>query len=242
MSDIGAEIRVWVIPIAALVICGIVAWATIGWRVGAVPLLLAILAAALLYVLNHRGVLAWHEERVDPERRTARLLRGLERRGHRVVHARTLPGSDTGLDHIIVGPGGVRTLTSKRFRRQIPMRTMQQDLFHGPQSQRQLLERAAHQAERAAGVIGDRLGHRVSVTPAIVIHGPPVPWKVLRIRGVDVLSGKRLRRYIGVRARQLSTVEVHRVASAIEEAIPPRSEAADAAVAAPAGASSRRTG
>lgn len=215
--------RIWAFPIAALFVVGVVAWATVGWPVAFVPFLLAISGAGLLIALNHGRVQGWWEGQLDAERRTARLLEVLQGKGHRVLHPRALPGSQTPLDHLVVGPSGIFAVTSRRFQRQIPMRTMYKELYHGPESQRDLLDRASRQAGQAARAISDALGRQVVVTPAVVIHGPHVPWKVLTIRGVDVLSSKRLRRYIAGHRRQLGAVEIERVTAAAEEAFPEQS-------------------
>lgn len=223
MSDIGAEMRIWAFPIAALFVVGVVAWATLGWSVAFIPFLLASCAAGLLIALNHGRVQGWWEGQLDAERRTTQLLQVLHGRGHRVLHGRTLPGSQTPLDHLVVGPSGIFAVTSRRFHRQIPMRTMYKELYHGPESQRDILERASRQAGHAAAIIGDTLGRHVDVTPTVVIHGPHVPWKVLSIRGVDVLSSKRLRRYIAGHRRRLGAVEIERVTAAAEGAFPEHS-------------------
>jgi hypothetical protein len=50
------------------------------------------------------------------ERRTARLLDLLERRGWAVLHDLAVPGSRANIDHLVIGPGGVFVIDSKQYR------------------------------------------------------------------------------------------------------------------------------
>lgn len=223
VSDFGADLRIWAVPITVLVVIGAVGGATIGWRAALLPSILAITAATILLLLNHERVRTWQAVRQDARRHTARLLRRPEANGHRVLYERTLPGGEDGLEHLVVGPSGVYALTSRNFARQVPVRTMHKDLFHGPQSQRRLLDHAAGNAREVAESLSNALRQHVPVTPVLVIHGALVPWKVLTIRGVAVLSGKRLGRYFRGR-RRLSTVEVERIAATAEGSLPPQGD------------------
>jgi hypothetical protein len=81
--------------------------------------LLAVAAAAGLgWRLRFRpsaDTLAWRRGATG-ERRTARLLGPLERRGWAVLHDLTIPGSAANIDHLVIGPGGVLVIDSKRYR------------------------------------------------------------------------------------------------------------------------------
>jgi Nuclease-related domain len=50
------------------------------------------------------------------ERRTARLLAVLERHGWAVLHDLAIPRSQANIDHLVIGPGGVFVIDSKRYR------------------------------------------------------------------------------------------------------------------------------
>jgi hypothetical protein len=59
----------------------------------------------------------------------------------------------------------------------------------------------------------------------MVIYGPTVPWTVARIAGVDVFSGRRLRRYLRAQARasraqRLDDAEIERIHAAAARALP----------------------
>ena len=54
-----------------------------------------------------------------------------------------------------------------------------------------------------------------------------VPWTVARISGVDVFSGRRLRKYLRAQARarreqRLTREEIERIHAAADKALPPR--------------------
>jgi hypothetical protein len=81
--------------------------------------LLAVAAAAGLgWRLRFRpspDTLAWRRGAAG-ERRTARLLAPLERRGWVVLHDLAIPGSVANIDHVVIGPGGVLVVDSKQYR------------------------------------------------------------------------------------------------------------------------------
>jgi hypothetical protein len=59
----------------------------------------------------------------------------------------------------------------------------------------------------------------------MVIYGPPVPWIVVKIAGVDVFSGRRLRRYLrretaASRGRRLDDRQIEVIASAAAQVLP----------------------
>jgi hypothetical protein len=62
--------------------------------------------------------LAWRRGATG-ERRPARLLALLERRGWAVLHDLDVPGSTGNIDHLVIGPGGVLVIASKQYRGQL---------------------------------------------------------------------------------------------------------------------------
>jgi hypothetical protein len=59
-----------------------------------------------LWLCPSTDTLAWRRGAAG-ERRTARLLAPLERRGWAVLHDLAIPGTQANLDHLVIGPGGV---------------------------------------------------------------------------------------------------------------------------------------
>ena len=140
-----------------------------------------------------------------------------------------MPGSNCIIDHLVIGPAGVFAVDSERWDRRLPVRATQGgQLFHGPYSQTGRLKHAQLEAGEAARLISAELGRTVRVRPAMVIYGPTVPWTVARISGVDVFSGRRLRRYLRAQARasraqRLERPDMERIRAAAERTLPRRS-------------------
>jgi Nuclease-related domain len=81
-------------------------------------LLAVAVAAGLGWRLRFRPsatTLAWRHGATG-ERRTARLLAPLERRGWAVLHDLAIPGTQANIDHLVIGPGGVLVIDSKQYR------------------------------------------------------------------------------------------------------------------------------
>lgn len=218
--------RIWALPVAVCAVAGVIAWVSLGWHFGLVLIGVAAAGLAALYVGHQRAKRAQQQRDEGPQRRTAYRLRGAQRKGHRVLHACALPEGE--LDHLVVEPDGVHALLSRKFDRRIPITTKYGDLLHGPDSQVPLLDHARRQADQAARLLSDAIGRPIRVRPALVVYGARVPWKVLALRGVDVLPAARLRRYItrsrSRAAQRLSTAEIERLAEAADEALPARAE------------------
>jgi len=105
--------------VAAVVAVGLTAWML---ATQALPQLAALagitVAAGLAWLLRFHvspDTLAWRRGAAG-ERRTARLLAPLERRGWAVLHDLAIPGSQANLDHLVIGPGGVVVIDSKQYR------------------------------------------------------------------------------------------------------------------------------
>ena len=73
-------------------------------------------AAGLGWLLRFRSspdTVAWRRGAAG-ERRTARLLAPLERQGWVVLHDLAIPGSAANIDHLVIGPGGMLAIDSKK--------------------------------------------------------------------------------------------------------------------------------
>lgn len=205
-------------------------WIWLGWRVG---LSIAVLVAIVDTIYNSRTMSSIPADVMvsSAQRRTRRRLFAARLSGHLAVHARGIPGTDSVIDHLVVGPGGVYALDSERWDRRLPIRTVASGsaagpvLYHGPFSQKDRLAHARWEAAQAARLLSAELGHQIEVRPAMVIYGPSVPWAVANIRGVDVLSGRSVVRYFSSRKRSsdgetLSWEEAGEVFAAAQRALP----------------------
>lgn len=218
---------IWIRRVVLAAAAGTVTGVLLDWRLG----LTAAVVVAILDTVHRSRITAVIPAAVrvtSAQRRTRRRLRRLSHAGYRTLHTRAVPGSNRIIDHLVIGPAGVFAVDSERWDRRLPVRATQSgQLFHGPYSQTGRLKHAQLEAGEAARLISADLGRTVRVRPAMVIYGPTVPWTVARISGVDVFSGRRLRRYLRAQARasreqRLDRPDVQRIAAAAERTLPRR--------------------
>jgi hypothetical protein len=108
--------------VVALVAASVAAWLTAARIAPDLAALAGVtVAAGLGWLLRFRSspdTVAWRRG-VAGERRTARLLAPLERRGWAVLHDLAIPNSAANIDHLVIGPGGVMAIDSKQYRGQL---------------------------------------------------------------------------------------------------------------------------
>ncbi|MEV5574031.1 nuclease-related domain-containing protein [Spirillospora sp. NPDC052269] len=220
-------IRPWIQRgVAALVVLIVVSVAS--------SLLLGIVAAVLVVVgdvvrraRTASSVEAWQKASAV-ERRTERQLKSLEKNGYRVLHARAVPRDDEGvsdgrIDHLVIGPSGVYAIDSEAWDKRLPVRTLShRKLFHGPFNKKDRLDETAWEAGLASKIISEQVGFEVPVQGSVAIYGPSIPWKVMRVRDVDVYAGNRARGYLRRRPRILTVTDVERIFQAAEDSLPPK--------------------
>ena len=229
LSSFAADPRmpIWIRRAVLAAAAGIVVGIFLEWRAG-------LTAAAIVAILDtiHRSrttaVIPAAVRVTSAQRRTRRRLLLARRSGYLTLNGRAIPGSDCIIDHLIVGPAGVFAVDSERWDRRLPLRATQGGhLYHGPYSQTGRLKHAQMEAAMAGRLISETLGRKQRIRPAMVIYGPTVPWTVARIGGVDVFSGRRLRKYLRAQARarreqRLTREEIERIHEAAETALPRR--------------------
>jgi hypothetical protein len=192
------------------------------WRVGVTAGVLAAILEAVYRARSNSSVPAWRRTSVA-ERRTEAQLRKLERSGYRTLHARAIPGSEAQIDHLVVGPTGVYAVDSEKWDKRLPVRVqMGKKLFHGPFDMKPRITEAKWEASQASELISKAFGREVSVVPSLAIYGPPVPWKIMTIRGVDVYQGDRARKWITKRERALTGTEIDRLYDIAAQVLPAR--------------------
>ena len=201
------------------------------WRVGLTAAALVAIADTI-YQSKTMSLIPAAARAHSAQRRTRRRLFLARAAGYLAVHGRTVPGTDSVIDHLVIGPGGVYALDSERWDRRLPVRTVASDsaagplIYHGPFSQKSRLAHASWAAARASTLVSAELGREIEVRPAMVIYGPTVPWAVTNLRGVDVFSGRKVIRYFSSRKRAagrppLSWEEAGEIFYAAQRALPP---------------------
>jgi hypothetical protein len=66
----------------------------------------------------------------------------------------------------------------------------------------------------------------MTVTPAMAIYGPAIPWDIATLRGVQVFSGSTIRKFFrkqnkATRGEHLDEQEISEIYAAAERALPP---------------------
>jgi hypothetical protein len=194
-------------------------------RIGITVAVLAVIADVVRRSRKNSTVPEWQKSSAA-ERRTEKQLRALEKGGYRVLHARAVPRDDEGIsdgriDHLVIGPSGVYAIDSEKWDKRLPVRTLShRKLFHGPFNKKDRLDEARWEADQASKIIAGRVGFEVPVQPSVAIYGPSIPWKVMRVRDVDVYAGPRARGYLRRRPKVLTESDVQRIYQAAQQALP----------------------
>jgi hypothetical protein len=145
-------------------------------------------AAAVGWPLRFRvsaDTRAWRRG-ANGERRTARLLDPLERRGWAVLHDLAIPGSAANIDHLVIGPGGVVVIDSKQYRGRLHL-DGDGMLWHGRHLLVSTLRKVRWAADQADEVLGIA---DVDVTAIVAMHGASVPWGQVGADGVIVVPAR----------------------------------------------------
>jgi hypothetical protein len=122
------------------------------------------------------------------ERRTARLLGPLERRGWAVLHDLAIPGTQANIDHLVIGPGGVLAIDSKQYRGRLHLDQYGM-VWHGRHLLVSALRKVLWEADQADEVLGIA---DITVAAVVAVHGASVPWGCLQADGVTIVPARRV--------------------------------------------------
>jgi hypothetical protein len=220
------RLPIWIGRAAMAAAVGIAVTVWQGWRLGLTAAAF-IAIADTIYRSKTTSVIPAAIRVTSAQRRTRRRLFLLRPAGYVALHRRAVPDSNSVIDHLVIGPGGVFAVDSERWDRRLPVRSVSAGLlYHGPFSQKERLEHATWEATQAAIHLSRALGEEVSVRPAMAIYGPTVPWIVATLDGVDVFSGRRVRKYFRRQSRtsrpaQLDAGKIEDIHVAAALALPP---------------------
>jgi hypothetical protein len=165
----------------------------------------------------------------EGEERTARQLDRLERDGYRILHDGRMPGRQSNIDHIVIGPTGVLTIETKNYggkvrlsRRFLDRETV---AMHNGRRLDGVVDQARAQAEVVARIVHDAVPEReVRVQPVVAVQRAQVEygWFVRpTTRGVRWCSARQLVRVIKRNATSLRGPEIAAIGAALERALLP---------------------
>jgi Nuclease-related domain len=223
------RLNVWIRRAIMALVAGIAVGIWQNWRWG----LTAAAAVAILdtiYQSKAMSPIPAESLATSAQRRTRHRLLGLRSAGFLALHGRAIPDSDSVIDHLVIGPAGVFAVDSERWDRRLPVRVTGAAttgaLYHGPFSQSTRLAHARWEAAQAARLVGAELDRPLTVRAAMVIYGPAIPWDIATLRGVEVFSGKSIRKFFRkqnklTRGQHLDEQEISEIYAAAERALPP---------------------
>ncbi len=219
------RLRVWIIRtvLTAAVYLGFMIWQ--GWRVGVTAAALYVIAD-VIYRAKTTSIVPAGVRVTSAQRYTSRRLKGLKPAGYLALNARSIPGTQHVIDHLVVGPAGVYAMDSQRMDRRLPLRMIGGMLYHGQRSLEKRLDHAGDEASLAAGLIGRELGQTVRVRPVVVTYGPSSMWKIMQVKGVTLFDGSRVGWYFRQQSKQtrghhLDSAQIAMTFAAAERALPP---------------------
>nr|WP_218222191.1 nuclease-related domain-containing protein [Nesterenkonia sp. Act20] len=150
----------------------------------------------------------------EGERRIgARLDRVAEELGGLVLHDRKIPGSRANIDHILIVPSGVWVIDAKRYKGKVEVR--RSGGFLTPLVEKLIVRgrdctSLVEQSLRQVNLVREQVP-AVPVTGMLCFHGAEWPLGGhLRIRGVQILWPRRVRRV--VRTRSAASLDVEAIA------------------------------
>jgi hypothetical protein len=208
ISGLAADPRlpVWIRRAVIALVVGIIITIFGNWRWGLTAAAVVAIVDTI-YQSRNMAVIPAEARVTSAQRKTRHRLFLLRPNGYLSVNARAIPGTDSVIDHLVVGPGGVFAVDSERWDRRLPIRTVAANskagpvLYHGPFSQKDRLAHARWEAAQASRLLSTDLGREISVFPAMVIYGPMIPWTVANLRGVDVFAGRAIGKYFRGRTK-----------------------------------------
>jgi Nuclease-related domain len=196
--------------------------AMLGWAIGRWPI--ALMGAALAVTAaagwewQHAEVASWRRG-ARGERKTARLLAGLEGDGFRTLHDRGLPPGDTNIDHLVVGPTGVFVVDSKVWRRR-PWLNWRGELWIGTQHGGPTVAAIRYETREVSRRLAGVLRRPMYVTAVMVVHGSR--FKPLFAQDLTVVPARQLRRFLQHRLSLYAPDQVQEILTAADRVLPPK--------------------
>jgi hypothetical protein len=141
----------------------------------------------------------------------------MKRAGYQFLSDLAIPTGDPSwpfvrIGHLIAGPSGVFAVDSDTWDKRLPVHVKSHHkLLHGPFNKADRLKELKSAVDRLNTLLATQLdldNRDVHIQAALAIHGPLVPWNVLRVLDVDVFADNRIRSYLQSGPRKLSDEQV----------------------------------
>ncbi|RSN51496.1 NERD domain-containing protein [Actinomadura sp. WAC 06369] len=127
------------------------------------------------------------------DERMGRLLRlTRERRGHRVLYGRTVPGHGTA-DQLVIGSDGLWLVHNEAWRPDAEVSCHGGRLFIDGRTKTKLVREVTARADAAADLISEAAGTPVKVRPLLAVHGGELPRRTRLFTADGIVFGTPLR-------------------------------------------------
>ncbi|MBE1537330.1 NERD domain-containing protein [Actinomadura algeriensis] len=127
------------------------------------------------------------------DERMGRLLRlTRERRGHRVLHGRAVPGHGT-VDQLVIGSDGLWLVHNEAWHPEAELSHHGGRLFVDGRTKTKLVREITARAEAAANLISEGAGTPVKVRPLLAVHGGEMPRRTRLFSADGIVFGTPLR-------------------------------------------------
>ena len=191
------------------------------WRVG-VTAGAAVLVGFIVHTSQRQSEIPQWRRPSSAQRRTEAQLKVMQRFGYRVLHARRIQDGNGQIDHFIVGRRGAFAIDSESWDKRLPLRNKLEKLYHGRFSKNERIDEALAEARNAERLISEELGREIKVRAALAIYGPSMPWDSHRLRGVDIIVGTKVRKWLRSGKDRLTEEEIEEIYWAAQKVLPPR--------------------
>ncbi|MFC0041726.1 nuclease-related domain-containing protein [Actinomadura rayongensis] len=162
----------------------------------------------------------WRRGLRGDQRMNTILKYTLERRGHRVLHGRVVPGHGTA-DQIVVGPGGVWLVQNDAWHPGTEITAYGGKLFIDGRTPSKLVGGLHGAAEQTARLLSERTGTEVTVTPVLAVHGGRVKRPPLVADGITFAPPLKMLRWIRSHpTAELSPEDVETIVRAAVHVLP----------------------
>jgi len=214
--------RKWVVrSISAAAVTAVFGLVTSDWRLAATLGIFTMVGTMVYHSRRESEIPRWRKPSAV-QRRTEVQLKVMKQLGYRVLHARAVPGGNGQIDHFIVGRRGAFAIDSESWDKRLPLRNKLEKLYHGRFSKNERIDEALEEAKRAEELISTELGREIKVRASLAIYGPGMPWDSHRLRGVDIITGTKVRKWLRSGRDRLTETEIEEIYRAAEKALPPR--------------------
>ncbi|MDL4820818.1 NERD domain-containing protein [Actinomadura opuntiae] len=204
------------LAVATLLLCGML----VNPVFGVVMAVLVASADALVHWRLYNASRVWRRGRRGVERMDRTLRLTLERRGHRVLHGRVVPGHEAA-DELVVGPGGVWLVHNEAWAPDAEIDRHGGRLFVNGRTQSRLVGGLTARADAAGRLISERYGAPVTVTPVLAVHGGKLARAPFTADGIVFAPPLRLIRWMRRNpSADRSPEEVEAIARAAVHALP----------------------